>query len=148
MRHILRIRRCRAFTLTEVVLVLLIIGIAAAAGAPTLIDHLERSGRTACADIAEDILSETERYLVSEQFMNYAEVSCRISEVPERYSANEVSVSELEGGYHSSIKTISGELYRIGWSLSDTDDSIELSVSCTEHGTELKRHIGLWFVGI
>ena len=147
MRRILRIKLCKGFTLTELLLVIVILGIAAVAAVPSFISYYERSADKSCRAYAEDIAAETEKHLVTACFSEREDADKMISELLYKRSVSDITVLDSdEKSRSTSIKTMSGELYIISWEYDEENNIFDFSVTCTEHSIEISRKFRLSFV--
>ena len=149
----MRARLRKGFTLVEVIIVLVIVGIAAVIAVPGISGYISHTSERACEKMMSSTMDDISRAVTVKKFPSNAAVSIAIYKeinklpmlrlrCPQSVSdADESEIEKLENGpltgdtlevAISPIKsTVEGETYSVGWSFAD--DYVTVSMECSSH---------------
>lgn len=157
----------KGFTLVEVLIVLVVMGIVAAAAAPGIVSYYSHAAERTCAGQIKQTVGDIRSALVGHRFAGAAEVSIEIYRQVESLSETEQTVPAAEDLTPRQLErletgTLSGEplalllspeksaadceTYTINWSFSE--GGVNLSVDCFPHTeNSLREFIPVSYLG-
>lgn len=143
----------KGFTLVEVIIVLVIIGIAAAIAVPGISNYISHSADRSCNALMMNVVRDIRRTVSTRKYTTVSEISIDIyksvNELPMLRLKCPLSLSEASGSEISALEqgtltgkpltvklstlkaTASGEQYIIDWSFSTSE--VKLTIKCTTH---------------
>lgn len=164
----MRARLRKGFTLVEVIIVLIIVGIAAVIAVPGISGYISHTSERACEKMMSSTMDDISRAVTVKKFPSNAAVSIAIYKeinklpmlrlrCPQSVSdADESEIEKLENGpltgdtlevAISPIKsTVEGETYSVGWSFAD--DYVTVSMECSSHDSiSMKQKLRIYYGG-
>ncbi len=133
--------------MVELLTVLAIIGIAAAVGIPSYLNYCDLAARKNCNGFSKKLLSDIERNLVTEWLYDKADADGIIVQIIDRNSAEAETVFDLSGTLRiTDFRSAEGEIYSVKWEYSLSEDTVEITVQCSEHNIKDSREIRLFYV--
>lgn len=143
----------KGFTLIEVMIVLVIIGVAAVIAVPSISNYISRTSDRACEKMMDGVMSNIRRAAVTEKFSSNAAVSIEIykavNELPMLRLRCPLSVSEADDDELAALNSgtltgkplevkissvkcnVEGEKYIVDWSFGA--NTVTVSMKCSSH---------------
>lgn len=136
-----RILPNKGFTVTEIIIVLLLTAIIAAIGIPSLTEYIHRNGIRSCTDTAERISADIERIIVTDSFIDTDELNEAVFASLSRYSMTEPAISRINEKVSAAIKSHSGDSLIVSWEIDILNSRVLVNISCKEHETDIRRSV-------
>ncbi len=119
-------KKFKGFTLTEIICVLVIIGIVAVAAVPGINGFIQHSKASSCNAVIDDIATDVRYALVSERFKNTQEVNKKIIVVLNEYSHNEIVPFATDAQYSYKVSACPNDnQIDVTWTITNTGTSEE-----------------------